>query len=360
MKKQLSIAASLLTAAVLYLLAWPVPIEPVSWQAPENRGLVDPFEINDRLRVARGISIEPFLGPEDATVGVDGRIYATIESGRIIQIQNRRVREFANPGGRPLGIETDQDGSLIVANAYVGLQRIDRDGNVTLLLGEIDGNALYDANSLAIAKDGSVFFSVSSTRFRALDYEGTYGASVLDIMEHGGNGRLYAFDPGSGTVRLLLDGINYANGVALSEDESFVLVSETGHYRVLKYWLSGERAGSSEVLLENLPGFPDNLKSGDSGRFWLGLVAPRNDLLDRLSDRPMLRKMIQRLPAFVRPKAVPASHVIAFDGNGVVLENLHDPSARFPMLTGVLETHRALYLTTLFGDQLPRIDKRDL
>lgn len=360
MKKQLSIAASLLAAAVLYLLAWPVPIEPVSWQAPENKGLIDPFEINDRLRVARGISIEPFHSPEDATVGVDGRIYATTGSGRIIQIQNRRVREFSNPGGRPLGIETDQDGSLIVANAHVGLQRIDRNGNVTLLLGEIEGNALYDANSLAIAKDGSVFFSVSSTRFRALDYEGTYGASVLDIMEHGGNGRLYAFDPGSGTVRLLLDGLNYANGVALSEDESFVLVSETGHYRVLKYWLSGERAGSSEVLLENLPGFPDNLKNGANGRFWLGFVAPRNDLLDRLSDRPMLRKTIQRLPAFVRPKAVPASHVIAFDGNGVVLENLHDPSARFPMLTGVLETNRALYLTTLFGNQLPRIDKRDL
>jgi len=360
MKKQLSIAASLLAAAVLYLLAWPVPIEPVSWQAPENKGLVDPFEINDRLQVARGISIEPFHGPEDATVGVDGRIYATTESGRVIQIQNRRVREFSNPGGRPLGIETDQDGSLVVANAYVGLQRIDRDGNVTLLLGEIDGEALYDANSLAIAKDGSVFFSVSSTRFRALDYEGTYGASVLDIMEHGGNGRLYVFDPGSGAVRLLLDGLNYANGVALSEDESFVLVSETGHYRVLKYWLRGERAGSSAVLLENLPGFPDNLKSGATGRFWLGLVAPRNDLLDRLSDRPLLRKIIQRLPAFVRPKAVPASHIIAFDGNGVVLENLHDPSARFPMLTGVLETSRALYLTTLLGNQLPRIDKRDL
>ena len=52
--------------------------------------------------------------------------------------------------------------------------------------------------------------------------------------------------------------------------------------------------------------------------------------------------------------------MIAFDGDGVVRENLHDLDARFPTLTGVLETSRALYLTTLFGNQLPRIDKRDL
>jgi len=82
--------------------------------------------------------------------------------------------------------------------------------------------------------------------------------------------------------------------------------------------------------------------------------------VDRLSDKPFLRKVVQRLPAALRPRAVPSSHVIAFDGDGVVLENLHDLEARFPTLTGVLETNRALYLTTLFGNQLPRIDKQNL
>ncbi len=360
MNKRLSIAALLLAVALVYLLAWPVPIEPMSWQAPEDRGLVDPFEINDRLQVARGIRIDPFEGPEDATVGVDGRIYATTASGHVIQIQNRRVREFANPGGRPLGIETDRDGTLVVANAFVGLQRIDREGNVTALLQDVGGTPLLDANSLAIGADGKVYFSVSSTKFGAMRYQGSYEASLLDIMEHGGHGKLYVFDPATDDVRLLLDGLNYANGVAVSDDGRFVLVSETGHYRVLKYWLTGEKKGQSEALLDNLPGFPDNLKSGASGRFWLGLAAPRNRLLDRLSDKPLLRKVVQRLPAFLRPKAVPSSHVIAFDGNGVILENLHDPEARFPMLTGVVETSGALYLTTLFGNQLPRLDKRNL
>jgi hypothetical protein len=69
---------------------------------------------------------------------------------------------------------------------------------------------------------------------------------------------------------------------------------------------------------------------------------------------------MQRLPAALRPQAEPSSHVIAIDGNGVVLMNLHDPAARFPMLTGVVETRDSLYLTTLVGNQLPRLDKRDL
>ena len=360
MNKRLSIAALLLAVPLLYLLAWPVPIDPVSWQAPEDRGLVDPFEVNDRLQYARGISIDAFTGPEDATVGVDGNIYATTSSGHVIQVRNRQVREFSNPGGRPLGIETDRDGTLVVANALVGLQRIDRAGNVTTLLRSIGGKPAYDVNNLAIGPDGIIYFSVSSSKFSAAQYTGTYEASLLDIMEHGGNGRVYSFDPESGHVKVLLEGLNYANGVAISSDGRFLVVSETGLYRVSKYWLSGDKKGTSEVLLDNLPGFPDNLKSGANGRFWLGLAAPRNHLLDRLSDKPFLRKVVQRLPAALRPSAIPSSHVIAFDGDGVVLENLHDLDARFPTLTGVLETRRALYLTTLFGNQLPRIDKRDL
>ena len=360
MKKRTAIALLPLLLAVLYLLTWPVPVDPVSWDAPRDRGLVDPFAPNNLLQAAAGIDLDEFEGPEDATVGVDGRIYASTDSGQIIRIANRRAREFATPGGRPLGIETNRDGSLVVANAILGLQRIERDGSVSTLLDEVDGQPLVYANNLAIGPDGTVYFSESSNKFGAQEYSGTYESSLLDIMEHGGHGRVFAFDPVSGKVETLMENLNYANGVAVSVDGSFLLVAETGHYRVLKLWLSGERQGSVDVLLENLPGFPDNLKRGADDRFWLGLAAPRNQLLDRISGRPFVRRIVQRLPAALRPKAVPSSHVIAFNGEGDVLMNMHDPEARFPTLTGVLETNRALYLTTLFGDQLPAIDKQDL
>ncbi len=360
MKNGTTTIGLLLVIVVAYLLAWPVPVEPVSWEAPPDRGLVDPFESNDLLANAIGIALGEYEGPEDAAIGLDGRIYVTTSSGHVIAVHNGQASEFSFPGGRPLGIEANPDGSFVVANAYLGLQRIDRDGNVTPLLSEVDGQPLIYANNLAIGTDGTVYFSEASSKFGAQSSGGTYESSLLDILEHGGHGRVFAFNPSNGEVRTLMDSLNFANGVAISDDGRYLVIGETGHYRVLKHWLSGEREGTTEVLLENLPGFPDNLKSGLQGRFWLGLAAPRNSVLDRLSDKPVVRKILQRLPAFVRPKAVASSHVIAFNGDGQVLMNLHDPLARFPTLTGVVETSRYLYLTTLFGNQLPRLDKRDL
>jgi hypothetical protein len=70
--------------------------------------------------------------------------------------------------------------------------------------------------------------------------------------------------------------------------------------------------------------------------------------------------VVQRLPAGVRPKAEPYSHVIGINGDGEVLMNLRDPEARFPSLTGVYETRSSLYLTRLFGNELPVLDKEDL
>jgi len=360
MRALLTLGGWLLAAILGYLLFWPVPIDPVAWDAPADLGYVDPYAQNELLESARAIDLGDFSGPEDATLGKDGSIYVTTDGGHVLRIDNGGISEFTSVTGRPLGIESDSDGSLVIANSYVGLQRIDRTGEVTTLLDEVGGQPLVYANNLAIGPDGKIYFSQSSSKFGAEEYRGTFEASLLDIMEHGGHGHVYEFDPAVGTVQPLLSGLNYANGVAVSEDGSFLLVNETASYRVLKHWLTGPRNGETEVLLDNLPGFPDNLKSGLNGRFWLGFAAPRNQLLDALSGWPFLRKVVQRLPAFMRPNAVPASHVIAFNGDGEILMNMHDPAARFPTLTGVLETRRFLYLTTLFGHQLPVIDKQDL
>ena len=360
MSKGLAIFGILLALISTYLLLWPVPVDPVGWQAPVDRGYVDPFAPNELLKSATGIHLGDYDGPEDATVGRDGRIYVTTHSGSIVRIQNRGVSAFVNVGGRPLGIETDLDGSLLIANSYLGIQRVTMDGDITTILDEIDGVPLVYANSLGVGPDGIIYFSLSSSKFGAQEYRGTYDAALLDILEHGGHGSVYAFDPESKSTSKLLDGLNFANGVAVSEDGSFIVVAETGHYRILKYWLTGELKGTTEILIANLPGFPDNIKNGENGRFWIGFAAPRNPIIDRMSNNPFLRKIIQRLPPSVRPKAEPLSHVIAINGDGEVLMNLHDPEARFPTLTGVLETRDTLYLTTLFGNQLPRIAKRDL
>jgi sugar lactone lactonase YvrE len=346
----------------LYLATWPVPVDPVAWEAPEDQGLTGAFAVNDTLTAASAIDLGAHEGPEDVAVGHDGALYASVASGTIVRIdrESGQVSEFAHTGGRPLGIESSPDGSLLVANGYLGIQRISSLGEVTVLLDAMDGEPLAYPDDLAVASNGVIYFSDASTKFGALAWKGSYEASLLDILEHGGHGRVIAFDPGSGDARVIVEGLNFANGVAISADDRFLLIAETGTYRILRHWLLGPDAGTTEVIVDNLPGFPDNINNGEDGRFWVGLVAPRDSKLDGLSDKPFLRKVVQRLPAFLRPAAVPSSHVVAIDGDGNVQMSLQDPGARFPAMTGVCETGQRLYLTRLFGHELPYLGKAPL
>lgn len=362
MKKTATATLTLLLLLLLYLLLWPVPVSPVAWDAPQDLGLVDPFKANDRLSLARPVSIDGYDGPEDIAGGKGGFLYASTLSGHIIRIRENGLdlSVFADVGGRPLGLEFDSQGNLYVANAPLGLQRISPDGSIETLVSEVNGEDISYADDLAVADDGRVFFSDASSKFNPATTGGPYDASLLDILEHGGHGRIFEYSPMSGHTRVLMEGLNFANGVAISEDQQFLIVNETGHYRVLKFWLEGPNAGTTEVILDNLPGFPDNVNNGLEGKFWIGLVAPRNKMLDDLSDSPFLRKIVQRLPAIMRPKAVPSSHVIAISGDGEVLMNLQDTTAKFPALTGVYETRQSLYLTALFGKRIGKLDKKDL
>lgn len=353
---------AVVAALVLYLFLWPVPIDPVAWDAPADGGLVDPFEPNDRLRKARLVDLGKHEGPEDVAGGPDGWIYTGTSDGKIVRFRpdGSGVEVFADTGGRPLGLEFDAAGNLLVANAYLGLQRVSPAGSVEVLTDSFQGEPINYADDVAVADDGIIYFSDASSKFGARQSGGSYEASLQDLMEHGGHGSIFSYDPESGETARVVINLNFANGVAVSEDQQFLVFNETGTYRVMRYWLKGPRRGTTDVLIDNLPGFPDNVNNGLQGRFWVGLVAPRNQLLDDMADKPWLRKVVQRLPAFVRPKAVPSSHVIAINADGDILMNLQDTGARLPALTGVYESADTIWLSSLFGSQVGRLDKRDL
>jgi len=150
----------------------------------------------------------------------------------------------------------------------------------------------------------------------------------------------------------------FANGVAVSPDQSFVLGNETDSYRVIRYWIAGPKQGQREPFIEALPSFPDNISTGLDGRFWVALVSPRNPVIDTLSARPFLRKMIQRMPAFLRPKALPYGHIIAIDSNGRVLQDLQDPGGGYPINTSATETKDYLYIGSLVAPTLGRLNKK--
>lgn len=351
-----------LALLLAYLMLWPVPIEPVAWNAPVDAGLVDPFEPNDRLRHARPVDIAPHEGPEDIAGGPDGLIYTGTSDGKILRMRadGGGIEVFVDVGGRPLGLEFDATGNLLVANATVGLQQVAPDGTVSLLTNSVDGQAILYADDVAVGADGQVYFSDASTRFNPAEFAGTANAARLDIMEHSGNGRVLHFDPGSGATTVLIDGLDFANGVAISDDQRFLVIAETGNYRLLRHWLEGPDTGRTEVLLDNLPGLPDNVNNGLNERFWVGLVVRRNRPLDAMSGRPWLRKLVLRLPPALQPVIDPPAHVFAINGDGEVLMDLQDTTPQLSALTGAYETRDVLWLSSLFGSRLGRLDKRQL
>ncbi len=292
-------------------------------------------------------------GPEDVAVRADGTIYTGVQDGRIMRLApDGGVDTVADTGGRPLGIEVHPDGDLVVCDAYRGLLRVDpATGAIAVLVDEVDGEPMLLCDNAAIAADGTIYFSDSSRRFTLAHWR-------ADLMEHSGTGRLLRRDP-SGRVEVLLSGLQFANGVALAADGSFVAVAETGAYRVTRLWLTGPRVGQTDTLVDNLPGFPDNLSTGSNGLLWIAIPSPRNPLLDWAHARPpWVLRSIWGLPQGLQPPPEHTTWVMAVDSNGRVVHDLQGRHG-YNMVTGVREHGGTLYLGSLIDTSVAAVPLAD-
>jgi sugar lactone lactonase YvrE len=348
-------AALMLAAAAAYLCFWPVPAEPVAWAAPAPPGYTGAFAPNTRLAGLRTIDLGGELGPEHIAIGPDGKLYAAMEGGKLLRMEPDGAKRevFASTGGRVLGFDFDTTGRLIAADAFKGLLAITPDRQVSVLTDRVGpDDPIGYADAIVVAPDGTIYFTDASTRFAPAQRGGTLQASVLDIMEQSATGRVLTHDPATGKTRVVARGFSFANGIALSADGRTLFVTETGRYRIWK--IDGHArdldvlggGAQARVLLDNLPGYPDNVMRGRDGRLWVGLFKPRNPAADSLAERPFLRKVLLRLPHFLLPLGEPYGHVFAIDEEGRVTEDLQDPSGAYDT-TGATETAARLYIHSL-------------
>ena len=324
-------------------------LSPVVWQPPPapiraRRNHSDPVPTVTVVRL-------PGAGSEDVLIDSDASVLTGLEDGRIVRISpdGGTVSMVADTGGRPLGIEFHPDGDLIVCDAVRGLLRVaPRDGTVSVLVGDIDGVPMRFCNNSAVAADGTIYFSDSSTRFGVEDYRG-------DLLEHGATGRLFRRDP-DGTVEQVLAGLHFPNGVALAPDESFLVFAQTSCYSLDRVWLTGPDAGRREPFVENLPAFPDNVSLGSDGLFWVALPSSRSRVLDVLSSRPpLLRKIAWTLPEALQPREARTIFTQAFDAAGRLVHDLQRPDRGFYMCSGVRERDGVVWLGSLTCAAVGRI-----
>lgn len=350
--KKIGLALVFLLALLLaYLFFWPVPIEPVAWQAPPAPPLEGIYAPNDALAAVERIGEGVGIGPEDVDVDAQGRIYGGYLDGRILRFdaQGLNVEEFANTGGRPLGLDFASDGSLVIADAKKGLLAVRPDGSLRVLSTEANGVPYKFADDVDVGPDGAVYFSDASSKFG-------FGEHMEDILEHAGHGRLLRYDPLADRTTVLIDKLNFANGVAVASNGDFVLVNETGTYRILRYWLKGPDAGTQDIFIDNLPGIPDGVSSSDDGLFWVALYSPRSADLDRMSNIPWLRKLALRLPKAMQPTPAKHAFVLGLNAEGKVVYNLQDASeGAYAPITSVEQEGEWLYLGSLTQPSIARI-----
>lgn len=302
----------------------------------------------------------PGLGAEDVVVGQVGAdeaaVFTGTADGSIFRVSHDgdRIERIARTQGRPLGLELAPDGRLLVCDARRGLLRVDiRSGAIEVVTGEVDGRPMRFCNNAAIASDGTVWFSDSSTRFGIDDWKS-------DIVQNTRTGRLLRLDT-DGTVTVVLDGLAFANGVALSRGEDFVAVAETGARTVVRLWLTGPRAETRDLLCSDLPGYPDNIARGSDGLIWVTIASPSDPLVERLQAGPMaLRRLATRLPTALQPAPKQTARVQAYDDGG---RRMHDidvdlkgQQTPYHMVTGVREHEGRVWLGSLHESAIAVVD----
>ena len=330
-----------LGVTVAYLLLWPVPIEPVRFIPSKNPGRTGPFAENEILAGVQHLIKGIGQGPEDIAKGPDEWFYTGLQDGRIVRFKadDQSVETFVTTGGRPLGMQFDVKGNLIVADAFKGLLSISPAKVIEVLTDSVNGKRLLFPDDLDIASDGTIWLSDASQRFDQHHW-------ILDFLETRPTGRLLSFDPQTGTTKVRLDRLMFANGVALGPDDTYVLVNETIRARITRLWLKGPKAGQTDIFLDELPAYPDNISFNKDGIFWVALPSPRSAELERLWPSPFRRKILLRLPESIRgAKAVPSyGWVIGVNTNGEVVHNLQDPKGDYGNITSVNEFDGWLYL----------------
>ena len=180
-------------ALVAYLCLWPVPIDPVPWEAPPSPGLVSPFESNRALAGAELLPLGSGYGAETVAFGPDGLLYAALREGQIVRLvpvpgasATAKPEVFVDTQGSPGGMAFDAHGHLIVADADRGLLDVAPDGTLSVLVSHVEGRRMLFPDAVTIASDGVVWFTDGSQRFP--EHHDAY-----EFLEGRGTGRLLTF-----------------------------------------------------------------------------------------------------------------------------------------------------------------------
>jgi ribose transport system permease protein len=321
------------------------------------------YAVNDKLGHIELIGLGQVESPEDVILDADDHLYCGTRHGDIMKFHApdyQRMEVYAHIGGQPLGMAFDAAGDLYVCVGGMGLYRVRRaDRAVEKVTDETnrswntvnDDSRLRLADDLDIAPDGRIFFSEATIRYEM-------GEWPIDSLEARGNGRIICHDPRTGKTQTVLKNLVFPNGVCMAGDGQSLLFAESWGCRISRYWFDGPDKGKVQVVIPDLPGYPDNINRASDGHFWIALMGMRGPSFDLAMRWPgFRRRMVKRLgqDEWISPN-INVGCVIKCDLNGTVLESYWDKKGEnHPMITSMREHKGYLYLGGISNNRIGRL-----
>ncbi|WP_431512156.1 ABC transporter permease [Variovorax sp. DAIF25] len=319
------------------------------------------YAVNNKLRDVTLIGLGRIESPEDVILDRGDNLYAGSRHGDVIRFlapDYERMEVYAHIGGQPLGLAFDREDNLHVCVGGMGLYRVTPERKVERVTDETnrswtsinDDSRLRLADDLDIADDGRIFFSEATVRYEMHEWP-------VDGLEARGNGRIVCFDPRDGSTRTVLRGLRFPNGIAIASDGQSILFAETWGCCIKRYWFDGPKAGQVQMVIDNLPGYPDNINLASDGHYWLALVGMRCPAYDLAMRMPgFRRRMATRVPVdeWLFPN-INTGCVLKFSEAGEILETLWDLGGEnHPMITSMREHRGHLYLGGISNNRIGR------
>uniref|UniRef100_A0A5F9D4Z4 Adipocyte plasma membrane-associated protein n=1 Tax=Oryctolagus cuniculus TaxID=9986 RepID=A0A5F9D4Z4_RABIT len=261
----LAVSLTVPLLGAVMLLDSPIDPQPLSFKEPPF--LLGVLQPNTKLRQVERLFENQLIGPE-SIANIGDVMFTGTADGRVVKLENGEIETIARFGSGPCS-------------------------EVKLLLSSdtpIEGKKMSFVNDLTITRDGrKIYFTDSSSKWQRRDY-------LLLVMEGTDDGRLLEYDTVTKEVKVLLDQLRFPNGIQLSPAEDFVLVAETTMARIRRVYVSGLMKGGADLFVENMPGFPDNIRPSSAGGYWVAMSSirpsPGFSMLDFLAERPYIKKMI--------------------------------------------------------------------
>jgi sugar lactone lactonase YvrE len=353
-----NVAVSILALSALLILSiflfYPAEgrFTPSKFNVPKPRAWEGALAPNRALQSGIKIGEGELEGPEELTLGPDGKFYTGTGDGKIKRFTlDGEIETYAKTGGRPAALDFDKEGNLYVSVGYKGLMKIYPDGTTKLVAKEINGIPLSFVDGLIVGEDGYVYFSLASAKY-------TMHKWIFDFFESNPNGMLLRYDPKADKVEVLGESLYFPNGIVYHPSGEYLLFNETSRFRVMRYWLKGDKVGTFEVFAENLPGLPDGISMESStGNLIVALSGKRTDGMDKLlSLPPFIKNALLKLSKYYKGELERYAIFIVLSPEGEIIKSYHDPDGsvskvvtgtivyKDKILIGSFEDHQVLVI----------------